>query len=591
MTETEKQRKRDLKAQAAEWLSNLPKRLQYDRKLYEATYGTDPRIADYLTEVSQQPQRHNLYELLSAVRFVELVHRHEWSPGRVQRFFKLYEALRFSGTMGRTRYRLTPVQCFQFGSIFGHSLADGRRLIRTAILFVPRKYSKTTSAAALAVNELLFGDNNAQAYVGANSYQQAKICFDEIRNIMFDIDPHGRHFRINREKITYNDHSRQSLVECLTANAKTKDGLFASLVIMDEYAQARNTAGKNGADLRNVLTTSMGPRREPLTLIITTASEVVDGPFAHELEGVKAVLEATECLTQAKASNDTLFASLFLPDVDDDEGDPLTWAKVQPHMGITVQPDFYENEWQSAQLSAENRLAFRTKLLNIFTLSDERTWFNYEVARNLLRPDFDIDRVQGRPSAAVAYDLSVHDDFSAVSYTLYDAQSKSFACHTDYYFPSGALPGHPNEQLYRSWHADGYLILTEGDRIDVRQIANDILRRASTLNIIRIGYDAYKAQDLTNMLRARGGKTALQPYSQTYGSFNLPVESFEMLAYEKPPRIGFNNNPINAYCLSNCVIATDTLENKKPLKASQYRKIDGTITMLMTLGLLYSYEH
>ncbi|MDQ9824912.1 hypothetical protein RFZ44_16510, partial [Acinetobacter sp. 163] len=65
------------------------------------------------------------------------------------------------------------------------------------------------------------------------------------------------------------------------------------------------------------------------------------------------MLEATECLTQAKASNDTLFASLFLPDVDDDEGDPLTWAKVQPHMGITVQPDFYENEWQSAQLSAE----------------------------------------------------------------------------------------------------------------------------------------------------------------------------------------------------------------------------------------------
>lgn len=47
-------------------------------------------------------------------------------------------------------------------------LPDGRRLIRTAYLFVPRKFSKTTSCAALAVYDMLFGDNNAQAYVGAN---------------------------------------------------------------------------------------------------------------------------------------------------------------------------------------------------------------------------------------------------------------------------------------------------------------------------------------------------------------------------------------------------------------------------------------
>ena len=95
--------------------------------------------------------------------------------------------------------------------------------------------------------------------------------------------------------------------------------MFASLVIMDEYAQARNTAGKNGADLKNVLTTSMGPRREPLTIIITTASDVVDGPFAHELDGVMAVL-------RGEAESDTMFASIFMPDVDDAEDSPETWA-------------------------------------------------------------------------------------------------------------------------------------------------------------------------------------------------------------------------------------------------------------------------
>lgn len=580
MTEEERAREKQFKADVASELAKPHK--YYARKYKHALADTDTRLSEYVFAVMDNPAAHNLYEILSVKRFFAMLDKYEWKPKRVKRFFKFYETLRFNGVHGRTRYKLTPVQAFQFANIFGFADSSGRRLIRTAYIFVPRKFSKTTSAASLAVYDMLFGDNNAQAYVGANSYEQAKICFDEIRAIMRDIDPSERHFRVNREKITFKDRGRDSLIRCLTANAKTQDGLFASLVIMDEYAQARNTAGKNGADLKNVLTTSMGPRREPLTLIITTASDVIDGPFAHELEGVQRVL-------RGEADNDTMFASLFMPDADDREDDPATWAKVQPHLGITLQPDFYEKEYENAQMSAENMLAFRTKLLNIFTINAEKTWFTYEKAKELTG-DFEIDRVQGRPDCAIAFDLSVHDDFSAVTYTLYATETHRFYSHTDYYFPVGALGGHPNEQLYRMWHEAGHLIFCDGNKIDVERIANDILRRANILNIIRIGYDAYKAKDLVNILISSGAAGVLLPYSQTYGSFNLPVESFEMLAYEEPPRITLNNNPINVYCLTNCVIDEDRLENKKPIKPAQNRKIDGAVTMLMTLGLMYSYE-
>lgn len=580
MTQAEIERWREYKAGVVDELQR--ERWTILDRYRGALVDTDGRIGAYVLKVIDEPEGHNVYELLGVRRFLRLLDRYEWKAGRVKRFFRFYEALRFNGIKGRTRYRLTPVQAFQFANIFGFARADGRRLIRTAYLFVPRKFSKTTSCAALAVYDMLFGDSNAQAYVGANSYDQAKICFDEIRKIMLDLDPRGKHFRVNREKITFKDRGRDSLIQCLTANANTKDGLFASLVIMDEYAQARNTAGKNGADLKNVLTTSMGPRREPLTVVITTASDVVDGPFAHELEGVLSVL-------RGEKESDTMFASIFMPDVDDAESDPRTWAKVQPHLGITVQPDYYENEWQTAQLSAENMLAFRTKLLNIFAINEEKTWFTHEKAKELLG-SFDIDRVQGRPDCAVAFDLSVHDDFSAVSYTVYSSASKKFYTHTDYYFPEGALKGHPNEQLYRLWHEKGYLKLCKGQKIDTAMITEDILRRSKLVNIIRIGYDAYKAQELTSILKTVGAKNVLTPYSQTYGNFNLPVESFEMLVYSDPAKIELNDNPINAFCLENCVIDTDNLENKKPLKVSQYRKIDGAITLLMTLGLLYTFE-
>ena len=580
MTEEEKKELRALKLRCSERLQACID--EYTKKYSYALVGTDRRLLDYVICAAKNPDSHNLYELLGVERFFQLLDRYEWKPKRVRHFIRFYEALRFSGLKGRTRYKLTPVQVFQFANIYGFAMKDDRRLIRVAYLFVPRKFSKTTSSASMAVYDLLFGDSNAQAYVGANSYDQAKICFDEIRALMWDIDPSGRHFRVNREKITFCDRHHDSLIQCLTANAKTKDGLFASLVIMDEYAQARNTAGKNGADLKNVLTTSMGPRREPLTIIITTASDVVDGPFAHELDGVLKVL-------RGEVENDKMFASVFMPDVDDAEDDPATWAKVQPHLGVTVQPDYYADEYKEAQLSAENMLAFRTKLLNIFTVNESKTWFTYEQATALLG-DFDIDKVEGHPECAIAFDLSVHDDFSAVTYTLYSATQKKFFSHTDYYFPEGALKGHPNEQLYRRWNEQGHLVFCKGKKIDTRRITEDVLRRSKKLNIIRIGYDAYKAQELVSILSSVGARNVLTPYRQTYGSFNLPVESFELLAYEEPPKITLNNNPINVFCLTNCVIDEDNLGNKKPLKITQYRKIDGVITLLMTLGLLYSYE-
>lgn len=578
MSEEEKQRDRDCKRECvarlqAEWPSLLAR---YGYALSE----TDPRLEEYAREVIHNPDGHNLYELLAVDRFFKTLQKYEWNKNRVVTFYKFYEALRFNGINGRQRYKLTPVQCFQFGNIFGFLDSQGRRLTRTAYIFVPRKFSKTTSAASLAVYDLLFGDNNAQAYVGANSYEQAKICFDEIRAIMRDLDPGEKHFRVNREKITFKDRGRDSLIRCLTANAKTQDGLFASLVIMDEYAQARNTATRSGADLKNVLTSSMGPRREPLTVIITTASEVLDGPFAHELEGVQRVLRGEE-------ENDRMFASLFQPDVDDAEDDPATWRKVQPHLGITVQPDFYEEEYRSARLSSENMLAFRTKLLNVFAENGQRVWIGTLLAKEISKP-FKIEDFKGRPSAMVAIDLSESDDFSAVSVGVYDGKLRNFYFHTSYFFPEGALPGHPNEKLYRIWADGGHLILTKGAVIDYRRIVEYVLWVNGKVKILSIGYDPWKSQEVINMLYSAGAGPVLQGVRQTYGNFTAPVESFEHGA--KTGHIFINDNPINAYCFGNAVLDHDKLENCKPIKRRESQKIDGVITKLMCLRLFIDYK-
>lgn len=567
MTEEEKDRLRQAKIDVTNKLAGLA----IERyRLPEV----DGRLDLYVREVASNPDGHNLYEQLAVDHFFTMCDRYGINVTEVQQFFDFYESLYFPGKAGQQRYKLTPVQAFQFASIFAF-WDGGRRVVREAVLYVPRKFSKTTGTASLALYDVLYGDANAECYTAANSADQAKKCFDVIRGCMRKLDPKEKRYLVNEQTIKSRRKDRSAFAQCLTANAKTKDGLNASTVIMDEFSQATDS------ELLTVLTTSMGVRDNPLTVIITTASDVFEGPFYEMLQGYKSVL-------LGEYEDDTLFAHIFEPDLDDPEDEESTWRKVHPHLGITVNLDFYEQEYKKAQRNgSEAMLAFRTKLLNVFAENQQRAWISSTLARHISRP-MPLDAIKGRPDAMVAIDLSESDDFSAVTMGLYDAANKNFNFHTAYFFPEGALPGHPNEKLYRTWAAKGYLHLTPGDVIDYRVICDYVLYLNTCVRVLGIGYDPWKSQEVINMLAASGAANVLTGVKQTYGTFTAPVESFEHGA--KTGHIFINDNPINAYCFGNAVLDSDRLENCKPVKRKQTQKIDGVITKLMCMRLFIDYE-
>lgn len=567
MTEEEKDRLRQAKEEITVKLAAI------DISRYRLS-EVDSRLDAYVREVVNNPEGHNLFEQLAVGHFLTMCDRYGINVTETLQFFDFYESLYFPGKTGLQRYKLTPVQAFQFASIFAF-WSGGRRVVREAVLYVPRKFSKTTGTASLAIYDMLYGEANAECYTAANSADQAKKCFDVIRGCMRRLDPKEKRYLVNEQMIKSRRKDRSAFAQCLTANAKTKDGLNASTVIMDEFSQAPDS------ELLTVLTTSMGVRDNPLTVIITTASDVFDGPFYEMLQGYKSVL-------LGEYEDDSLFAHIFEPDLDDAEDVESTWRKVHPHLGITVNPDFYEQEYRKAQRNGgEAMLAFRTKLLNVFAENQQRAWISSTLARHISRP-MPLDAIKGRPDAMVAIDLSESDDFSAVTMGLYEPGLKNFNFHTAYFFPEGALPGHPNEKLYRMWAAKGYLILTPGDVIDYRVICDYVLYLNTVVRILGIGYDPWKSQEVVNMMAAAGAGNVLQGIKQTYGSFTAPVESFEHGA--KTGHIFINDNPINAYCFGNAILDTDKLENCKPIKRKQTQKIDGVITKLMCLRMFIDYE-
>lgn len=561
-----------LKGDCVDWL------LSFDYEAVRAIHEqTDKRLVRYIETCISNPDEHNMYELLALKRFLQFHDKYDFKVNKVRKFIFFYEHLSFPSPDGLACYRMTPVQVFQTACIFGwyYRGEEGKRVCREALLFVPRKFSKTTFVAGVACFELLYGDANAQGFVGANSYNQAKICFDIIRGTLGALDAGMRRFRINREQITSLQPSRSAYLRCLSTSPAKLDGLNASLVIMDEYAQSPT------ADLKNVLTSSMGARKNPLTIIITTASNKRDTPFYANMQDIyKPIL-------RGEVENDDIFAHLFEPDPWDNDDAPSTWRKVQPHLGVTVKEDFYEHEWRNAALSSDVLREFRNKYLNIFAIDENKVWITPETISNASAEE--TEEVLKGFHCVSAVDLSVKDDFSAVTYLFYSPQrmykgrNVPFHSVTEYYLPEAVLDSHPNRELYKQWVEKGYLKICGGEVIDYRAIANDML--CKPYRNFGIGYDPAHSKDFIRIMESAPnvGAGYLYPIRQNYMTFTALVEMLD--ASVANGKITFDANPITGYCFRNVVMDEDRHGLKKPIKGKATDKIDGVITNLMCFWL------
>ena len=144
MTDEERQQEREAKTACAGWLQDC------DLPSYHLG-RIDRRLLDYARGLVSHPERHNLYELLGLRRFLKLLDKYDFRIDKYKQFAAFYEQLKFSGIRGRQSYRLTPVQVFQFANIMGFYTDENHRLFHDVLLFVPRKFSKTTEVASLAV--------------------------------------------------------------------------------------------------------------------------------------------------------------------------------------------------------------------------------------------------------------------------------------------------------------------------------------------------------------------------------------------------------------------------------------------------------
>ena len=583
---TSQQTKADALAMLADMLPAYRERLT----------AIDPRLLTYYEGLTEG-NLHNLYEVLGGIKFLRILRTYKFSHKKVRHAIQLYEGrwngdryiegsggLQFSGLKGFTHYQLQPFQVFALAGLLGpHTDVDGdtRRLCTELVLYLTRKSGKTLMSAFIQFYGFFFMDSNFEGYCCANSADQAKLLYKTAQTLIRQMDTREQRIRFTASQTNWKPgQPRQASITALSAGGKTKDGLFAQLCCADEFGSADFTNGKSDMlDLVSVVQSSMGPRREPLTVITTTAGYATNGPFRRQLDIMQTALEEELELPtdyREQRPDDFRHALLLQPDpweqTDEDIllTDERIWRKSNPMIGISVQPSFYKAEAYKALTNPDNRKEFITKLVNVYQSGRIQEWIKPDRIRPLQRERRVTDCLYADGwNTFVGLDFSHGDDLFAITYLSVDMKPSDtmrgrFFADMEAWVLEETMKESPNRQLYELWQQQGWLRVCPGEVFDSAYAINALMEKnAAGVNLYMFGYDPAQNKQPINTLKAWLQSLGLPadsisqmvvPVSQSAMTMNPIIGELEQMILATEPWLEFSANPMWPWQFGNAAI-------------------------------------
>jgi len=445
--------------------------------------------------------------------------------------------------------------------LFGWKRADGTRRYRTAFIFIPRKAGKTTLAAGLALYALFCdGEPGAQVVNAAADRDQARLCFDVAKQMVEAESELRARSEVFKNAITVAETG--SGYRVLSSDSFTKHGLNCSFIGADELHCWP------GRDLWDTLVTSTGARRQPLTVVTTTA-----GFDKHSL-----CFELYDYAVKVRDGiivDESFLPVIFEAGAEDDWRKPETWAKAHPGFGITVKRDYFEQECAKAQATPAYENTFRRLLLNQWTEQDSR-WLAMEAWDGCKGT---LPELEGRECWA-GLDLASTSDLSALVLAFPVDDKLVLVPH--FWVPSERIQDRVRRDRvpYDQWVQSGFLRVTDGAVTDYDVIRSDIHELASRYRFREIAFDRWNATQLLTQLQGDG--LAVVGFGQGFASMSGPAKELERRIAGR--ELLHDGNPVLRWMVSNVTVEQDAAGNLKPSKAKSTERIDGVVAACMAIG-------
>ena len=500
---------------------------------------------------------------------------HIWEAeglSRAERVIRFIESLPVvEGLLIGTTIKLLPFQKKFLKAVYKVD-KRGNRPIRQAVLSLPRKQGKTTLLAGMCLAHILGPESvkNGQCYSCANDRGQASILFKMMCRVIREVPWINERVSIREFTKELEDSVTGTVFQALSADSATKHGLSTSFAVYDEYGQSKTK------DLFNVMASSMGARRDPLFVVISTQAPTDQAPFSELIDYGKDV-------NSGKIKDKTFHMTLYEAPKDADIFNEKVWKDCNPALGKYLSIDDMRSAATKAKKIASEEAAFRNLRLNQRVDAENR--FISSSLWDSCSGSVPLKDLLGKKCYG-GLDLSSTCDLSAL--VLFFPESGAV-------LPYFWLPGNNLSEKqahdrvpYLLWKKEGYLQAYEGNAVDRREIALQVKDISDLFEVICIGYDRWRFHDLEKILQEEGITVNFQMHGQGFKDMSPSIESFETLLLNGKFKHG--GNPVLRWCASNAVVVNDPSGNRKLDKSKSTGRIDGIIALVMACGMYSGFK-
>jgi phage terminase large subunit-like protein len=451
--------------------------------------------------------------------------------------------------------------------VFGWKREDGTRKFRRVYIEIPRKNGKSTLSAGLALY-LLFADNEpgAEVYSAAADREQAAIVFDQAKQMVQGSPALSRYAKVFRRAVVVDES--MSSYKVLSSDAPTKHGLNAHGVIFDELHAQPNR------ELWDVMTTSMGARRQPLLVAITTAGYDRNSICWEQHEYARQVAAGV-------IVDESFYSFIAAAGEGDDWMDPAVWAKANPSMGVTVQEEYLRAEAERARQVPAYQNTFRRLHLNQWTQQDER-WLDMAAWEASAGP-LGAKELEGELLGQLGYgglDLASTTDIAAFA-MVFPMEAGVYGVVLRFWIPRENMMERARRDRvpYDAWVRDGWMTATPGNVIDFTRIVADIRELGKRFKVREVAFDRWGAVQVSQELQNAGFE--MVQFGQGFASMASPTKELLRLVLEG--KLWHGGNPVLRWMADNMTVEMDAAGNVKPSKKRSREKIDGMVAMIMGL--------
>ena len=458
--------------------------------------------------------------------------------------------------------------------LFGWKNEDGTRRYRIAYIELPRKNGKSTYVAAMALY-LLLCDKEAkpQVYSAAGDRAQARIVYETARdmvaaNPLLEAETETYQYRIVGKRLS-------GFYTSLSSQAFSKHGFNAHGILFDEVHVQKTR------DLWDVLNTSVGARRQPLTLAITTAG--------HDRQSICYELHCRALAALADPDSDpTFYPCIFAASDTDDWKSEETWAKANPSLGFAIKIEYLRAQFEEAIRNPAFENTFKNLHLNLWTEQAVRAipmdaW-------DQCPKDATEEKLLGRTCYA-GLDLASTRDIAALS-LVFPEEDDHYSALTYFWVPeeSNSKRTDQDRRKFKGFVKSGLIETTEGNQTDYSPILGKFSELAEKFDIREIAVDPWNSSQFTQMLMASGyPATQIFQFQQSAKNYTEPMT--KMLGLVADHKLDTGGCPVMRWMATNFTTRKDSSGNIRPDKSTSQDKIDGMTALLMGMGRAILHDH